>query len=119
MAAVQPSAALKSPGLPLEILRFEPMASGQQSLRLTERVTWEQFGPYADALVAALDGRVTARADSPVERVWAIEIAGAGYWLALDDFGLGVSLDPRDAVAGAAMDRIRRRLLDIRDPVTS
>ena len=101
--------------LPLEILRFERMASGQQGLRLTERVSWQEFGPYAEALVAALGGRVTARVDSPVERVWTIEIEGATYWLGLDDFGLGVSLDPRDPGAGMAMDRIHARLLKIRD----
>ena len=102
-------------GLPLEILRLEPMASGEQGLRLTERVSWQEFGPYAEALVAALGGRVTARADSPVECVWTVEIDGATYWLGLDDFGLGVSLDPRDPAAGMAMERIRARLLRIRD----
>lgn len=101
--------------LSLEILRFEPMASGQRSLRLTERVTYEGFAPYAEAVVAALGGRVTSRADGPDERVWTIEIAGAAYWLAVDEFVLGVSLEPCDAVAGARMDRIRHALVEIRD----
>ena len=100
--------------LPLEILRLERMASGDQGLRLTACVSWQEFGPYAEALVTALGGRVTSRDDSPVERVWTVEIEGATYWLGLDDFGLGVSLDPRDPAAGAAMDRIRGRLLSIR-----
>ena len=93
------------------------MASGQRALRLTRLVSWSDFDRYAAALVAALGGHVTSRADSPVERVWAVQIDGGAYWLALDDFGLGVSLDPRDAAAGEAIERIRSRLVALRDGI--
>jgi hypothetical protein len=97
--------------IPLEVLELEPMASGHRSLRLTREVTWEDFDGYAEVLLDVLDGMVLERADSPVERVWRVRITGAEYWLCLDDFGLGVSLDARDAVADARMETIRARLL--------
>ena len=99
--------------LPLEILAFEPMASGHRSLRLTTGVSWEAFADYAEEVLSSLGGTVDSRADSPVERVWDVTIDGGRFWLALDDFGLGVSLDARDATADAALGGIRERLLAV------
>lgn len=96
--------------LPLEVLEMEPMASGHRSLRLTREVDWDGFGPYAEAVVSLLGGRVRDRADSPAERVWSVEIDGRRYWLSFDDFGLGVSLDSKDAAANAHLDDVRARL---------
>lgn len=96
--------------LPLEVLAFEPMASGHRSLRLTTEVSWDAFADYAEEVVSALGGTVDSRADSPAERVWNVTIDGAWFWLALDDFGLGVSLDARDAKADAMLEGIRWRL---------
>ena len=77
------------------------MASGDRSLRLTDRVRWEDFPKYARAVVRLLGGSIENRADGPTERVWAVTIRGASFWIAFDDFGLGVSLDARDANASA------------------
>jgi hypothetical protein len=103
-------------GLPLEVLAYEPTASGLRSLRLTTEVGWDEFGPYAEEVVDALGGTVDGRVDSPVERVWDVTIDGGRFWLALDDFGLGVSLDARDDRADAMIDAIRWRLLALRSP---
>jgi hypothetical protein len=54
------------------------------------------------------------RADSPVERVWTVSIEGALYWISFDDFALGVSIDPCDHEAAAAMETLRARLLAVR-----
>ena len=98
------------PDLPLDVLELEPMASGHRSIRLTRGVSWEGFDAYATAVVAALRGTVEHRADSPAERVWSVTIDGAPFWLSFDDFALGVSLDPCDAVADARIDEILLRL---------
>ena len=90
------------------------MASGNQSIRLTRSVSWEMFGPYAERLVRLLDGQVIDTADTPVERVWTTMIDGGRFWLALDDFGLGVSLDPCDDHAATKVVGIHARLLEIR-----
>lgn len=96
--------------LPVEVLAFEPMASGHRSLRLTTVVGWEGFQSYANAIVAALGGRVLDRVDSPIERVWTVEVDGGRFWLALDDYGLGVSLDSCDAQADARIDAVLLQL---------
>lgn len=101
--------------LPLEVLQFEPMASGHRSLRLTTLVSWEAFTDYAEDVVSSLGGTVDGRVDSPVERVWDVTIDGGRFWLALDDFGLGVSLDARDARADAMIEGIRWRLTALRE----
>ena len=97
--------------LPLESLELEGMASGELSLRLTETISWEAFPGYAKRILKLLGGTIQDRADSPVERVWSVEIDGASFWLAFDDFALGVSLDPQDPRAGALIREIRERLL--------
>ena len=96
--------------VPLERLEFERMASGEMSLRLTSQVSWESFPEYAHAVVGFLSGAITTRADSPAERVYAITIRGMSFWIAFDDFGLGVSLDPQNADAGRMMVEIRDTL---------
>jgi len=99
------------PTVPLELLELETMASGEQSLRLTAKVPWEKFPAYATRVVDLLGGTIQDRADSPVERVWGVTVLGRPFWLSLDDFGLGISLDPRDPSAASLIPEIRSRLL--------
>ncbi|MND05253.1 hypothetical protein D3C83_259270 [compost metagenome] len=44
--------------LPLEALRMETMASGNLSLTLTDRISWEQFPSYAQRVLEVVDGHV-------------------------------------------------------------
>jgi hypothetical protein len=97
--------------VPLEVLQFEEMASGARSLRLTTKVQWEDFPEYARHVVSLLGGIIHDRADSPSERVWSVTIMGGRYWISLDDFALGVSLDPRDSQADRLIQEVRERLL--------
>jgi hypothetical protein len=100
--------------LPLEVLAIEAVASGGRSIRLTREIGWEDFEGYATAIVDVLGGTVDGRVDSPIERIWDVTVDGARFWLALDDFGLGVSLDAYNAKADAALDGIRSRLEAVR-----
>jgi hypothetical protein len=104
----------KTTPVPLEVLDLEPMASGESSLRLSTRVTWEGFASYAPAVVRLLGGRIVDRADSAPERVWTAVIEGQRFWISFDDFGLGVSLDPQDHAAGLLIPGIRDTLLQRR-----
>ena len=97
--------------IPLEQLTVETMASGHLSLTLTETVSWEQFPEYVAAIIDVLDATIETRADSAVERVWELSIDGLRYWIAFNDFALGVSLDSQNADASAAIPSIRERLL--------
>jgi hypothetical protein len=100
---------------PLERLEIEPMASGHQSLRLTRQVEWEALPEYAQAVVAVLGGAIVERVDSFAERVWTATIGGASFWIALDDWGLGVSLNPQDAEASRLIPGIRDALVARRE----
>jgi len=100
--------------VPLEVLELEPMASGDQSLRLTTHVTWEEFPPYALAVIGLLGGSIIERSDSAPERVWTAIIDGQRFWISFDDFALGVSLDPQDRAAAALVPSIRERLIHLR-----
>lgn len=104
----------KTQDVPLEVLELEPMASGNQSLRLSTRVTWDDFSSYAPAVVGLLGGRIVDRADSAPERVWTAIIDGQRFWISFDDFGLGVSIDPEDGSAAALIPGFRDKLLQRR-----
>ena len=100
--------------LPLERLDIQAMASGDESLVLTERVGWESFPTYAEAILQLVEGTVVDRADGPDQRVWSVSIGAQSFWLAYDDYPLGVSLDPKTSAASALIPAIRQRLVDHR-----
>jgi len=92
--------------LPLELLRFDTMASGQRALALTGKMSWDGFPEFAEALVALLGGKITLRSDSGDERVWTFERKGSRYWVSFEDLSGEASIEPRDEAAGAAMEDI-------------
>jgi hypothetical protein len=101
--------------LPLERLAIRPMASGNESLLLTERVGWESFPPYAEAILQLLEGAVVSRADGPDQRVWTVRIGTQLFWLAYEELTIEVSLDPQNSEASALVPTIRQKLLDHRE----
>jgi hypothetical protein len=109
LIALRESVSLPKP--PLEVLQLEAMASGNDSLRLTTKVTWEDFPTYAKQIIGLLGGTLHDRADSLVERVWPVTIFRRPFWIAFDDFGLGVSIDPRDPQAAHVITEVRDHLL--------
>jgi hypothetical protein len=109
LVALRQSTLLPKP--PLEVLQFEAMASGNDSLRLTTKVSWENFPDYAKQIVGLLGGHVHDRADSMVERVWFVTIFRRSFAIAFDDFALGVSIDPRDPQAARLIVEVRDHLL--------
>lgn len=69
------------------------MASGNLSLLITEDVSWESFPVQAEEFVKRFKGTVLRRIDTPVERIWIVLIRWRPFFLAFDDFPLGLSLD--------------------------
>jgi hypothetical protein len=99
---------------PLERLEIVPMASGDTSLMLTERVDWDLFPGYVRAILQILEGAVVDRADGPDQRVWTVRIDSQVFWLAYEDYPVGVSLDPQNETASALIPAIRQKLLEHR-----
>jgi hypothetical protein len=100
--------------LPLEFLTLHPMASGGSCILLTERISWDEFPDYAEAIVRLTGGHLGERIDSGGERVWRFDRNGLGYWITWDDLDPGVSIEPCDQVAGAEIEAIRDMLLRAR-----
>jgi hypothetical protein len=98
--------------LPLERLAIREMASGESSLLLTDRVPWESFPEYADAVLQLVGGNVMDRADGPDERVWTVRIAGHLFWLAYDE--IGVSLDSQSRESTLLIPSIQQTLREFR-----
>jgi hypothetical protein len=73
------------------------MASGDLSLLITADVSWESFPDQAQSFVDRFGGDVIERIDTPVERMWTVTIKQCNFWLAFDDFPLGMSLDSRNS----------------------
>jgi hypothetical protein len=101
--------------IPLERLELETMASGDKSLRLTDRVPWEAFPMYAESVIASLGGTIVGRADGPDERVWTAIIKDCEFWISFDELVFGVSLEAKNAEASRLIPDIRRTLLALRD----
>jgi hypothetical protein len=101
--------------MPLECLELQSMSSGDQSLRLTTRVEWDAFPSYASSVSSLLGGTIVDRADTVVERVWTARIRGAAFWVSFDDFGLGVSIVPKDERASSLILGIRETLVEVRN----
>jgi hypothetical protein len=100
--------------MPLEALRLEPMASGNEALLLSNRVPWEAFPSYAPALADLLGGKIVDKADSAAERVWTAIIEGRCFFISFDDYPLGVTLEPQDDSAAMLIPTIREKLIHLR-----
>ena len=98
--------------LPLERLVIQQMASGESSLLLSERVPWESFPAYAEAVLRLIGGRVVDRVDSPAERVWTVDVGGKLFWLAHDE--IGASLDSKSGESSLLIPSIQQTLLEYR-----
>ena len=105
--------------LPLERLVVQRMASGDDSLVLTDQVDYDSFPAYAEALLLCVEGTVLNRIDGPDQRVWTVRIAGQLFWLAYEDYPHGVTLESKDSAASAVIPAIRQTLLRHRAQVAS
>lgn len=86
------------------------MASGDLSLLITEDVSWDSFPAQAQGFVDRFQARVLERIDTAVERMWIVEIEGQSFWLAFDDFPLGLSLDSINSLCNPIVRKIHSAL---------
>ena len=86
------------------------MASGNDSLELTQCISWTGFPRYATETINILGGEIINKADSVNERVWDVCVNDERFWLSFNDFGLGVSLDSQTRQSSKHIAAIRDRL---------
>ena len=76
--------------------RLESMASGHLTLVLRDNVDWSAFESFAKDFLSVHGGEALSRADTPVERVWTVQLRGVKFWLSFDDFHNRYELNARD-----------------------
>jgi len=80
------------------------MASGNESLELTDAGTWESFPAFAERFVSQIGASVLKKIDGPDIRLWEIEYEGTLLRLVYDDYPNGVSIEPKDSDGQNAVD---------------
>lgn len=83
----------------LDALSLESMASGHLCVNLSERISWEDFPAYADALLVLIDGTSVNRFESVETRIWTVSIGHQTLRLVLEDYPMMVSLESESAEA--------------------
>lgn len=99
MPLVQEEQTLASDKPSLDALKLGTMASGHLCLNLSERVSWEGFPAYAEALLALIAGTRVSTADSVEMRIWTVSIGHQTVRLVQEDYPMMVSLESESAEA--------------------
>lgn len=102
--------------VPLEALRVERMANGWNSLLLSERVSYEEFPLYVDAVASLLDARPGQAIDGPDIRMRSLRVGLKWYWIVFDDFPCGVTIEPRSRYAARHVERLLEKLVGATRP---
>lgn len=107
-----PTLASKPPGqLPLDALRLERMTSGHLCLNLSERISWEGFDKYAEALLREVGGvKLRIVAESVEMRIWGVTIRGQPLSLVYSDYPSMVSLESSANAGDEALEHVRAML---------
>ena len=99
----------------LEALSLRGRGSGKRRLELTEKIGWDAFPAYAEAIGACIGGVVTHRLVGPDAAVWLVVKDDATFAVTFDDFPPSVSIEPRGQLAEDRLPMVRDRLLAFRD----
>ena len=99
--------------VPLESLRVECMARrGWSCILLTERIGWEEFPTYAEAIAGLIGARVGGAVDGPDTRMRGLRLGLRRFWIVYDDYPLSVSIEPRSQLAASYIPRLHAQLSD-------
>lgn len=79
------------------------MASGNQSLELTEEGNWESFPQFAEEFTKQIGAKILQKIESVNIRIWEIEYEGVILNLVYDDFPNGITIEPKDMDGQAAI----------------
>jgi hypothetical protein len=91
-------------------LFLETMASGHLCLRLSTKVTWEEFPRFAEQLLAVVGGRVVNKTDAADVRIWEIAFHDRALRLVFDDYPAAVSFEAADPAGDAFLRELKQKL---------
>ena len=98
----------------LDALRLQSMSSGHLCLNLSENVSWEDFGGYAEQLLRVLKGRKLDAAESPDIRMWGVMVHGHVLRLVFDDYPTMLSLESSDDNGDKVLRQVEAQLIDMK-----
>jgi hypothetical protein len=96
--------------VPLEALRMDRMAIGWNSILLTERIDYEAFPKYSEAIASIIGARLCRRVDGPDIRMRGLWYRHRLYWIVFDDFPFGVTIEPVSRAAARQLPEIWEQL---------
>jgi hypothetical protein len=102
---------LRAREVPLERLSIERMANGWSCILLTERIGYDEFPAYAKAIASMLGGSLGPPVDAPDIRMRSLRQGLRWYWIVLDDFPLGVTIEPRSRRASRRVQQLHDTLV--------
>jgi len=94
---------------------MQKMASGYESLELTDAGSWESFPPFAEKYVEQIGASVRKKIEAPDMHIWEIEYSGSVLNFVYDDFPNGTSIEPKSKKAQKAVKEIYEVALGQRD----
>ncbi len=92
------------------------MASGGESLELTEAGSWEEFPSFANEYLNQIGASVKKKTQTADMHIWEINYSGSVLRFVYDDFPNGISIEPKNKKGQEAVNRIYKIALDQREP---
>lgn len=92
------------------------MASGCESLELTEAGTWESFPSFAAKFVEQIGATVIEKIEAPDMHLWVIEYEGTKLNFVYDDFPNGVSVEPLNKNGQPAINKLYKLVREQSQP---
>lgn len=92
------------------------MASGWESLELTEAGTWESFPPFAQKYAGQIGATILRKIAGPDMHLWEIEYEGEILNFVYDDFPNSISLEPKTKSGKSAIEKLYKMVLEQSEP---
>jgi hypothetical protein len=94
---------------------MQKMASGCESLELTEAGSWESFPLFAEKYAKQIGASVKKKIEAPDMHIWEIAYSGSVLNFVYNDFPNGISIEPKNGKAQGAVNEIFKIALEQRD----
>jgi hypothetical protein len=94
----------------------QKMASGCESIELTEEGSWEAFPSFAKKYAAQIGAKVIKVIEAPDMHLWEIEYEGVILNFVYDGFPNGVSIEPMSGDGQQAIEKLFKLVMEQSEP---
>lgn len=92
------------------------MASGCESLELTEACSWEEFPSFTEKYIKQIGASLNKKIETVDMHIWEIEYSGSVLNFVYDDFPNGISIEPKNKKGQKAVNEIHQVAFEQREP---